>query len=692
MSTEGSSNRRLSAILFADIVGYTAMMQSDEGLTMSRLKRYQDVLKSKVANHQGEVIKNYGDGSLCLFSSVLDAVNCGKEVQEELMKEPKVPLRIGLHIGDVMFRDDDVYGNALNISSRIESMGSAGSVLMSKDVYEKVKNQSSFSFKSLGDFQFKNVEETIEVFALTNGTLVLPSVEKEKTRETAYAKYILLPLALVALGLFADYFGLFRSSGNDNIEPANIEQSIAVLPLRNLNTKNENLDYFSDGVTQEIIDELVKVSSFQISAFSTTILYKNSTEPPSNIAEELKVDYLVRGSSRTLADSVKLSINLIEPSTNKIVWNEVYMTHLEDAPSIQGKIARSVAEELDVKLSPKEILSLNTPATQNGQAFRLFLQAKAEVHKLTMKGMKNARVYLEDAIELDPNYAQAHTLLAWTYTLGASSLIWPENMSSDASIEFATSSIEKSIELNPESSDIYLVRGKLNVYSKNKIQDAKDDVDYALELNSWPRVPTNYCICTVVSTYVAKGAIEEGKKLAKLGEEVDPGNVFIYWDQANLLTMEGNHEEAQINYKKAVEAFDISFFNLFMGWSFFNSVDYENAEFHLLKATRQDSVPLAMAIAYLSNLYWNKGDREKSNLYKQQLLDRLQSGEHHLNLPLAMIFSNRSEKNIALDYLEKALDLSEYGVAVMTSLDPIFSELHSEERFINLRKRMQYYD
>ena len=175
MQSPEQPTRRLAAILFGDIAGYTLMMQQDESKALTRLAHYQQVLKVAIEDFDGEIVKNYGDGSLCLFSSVLDAVRCAQRLQEELTQEPIVPLRIGLHIGDVTYRDGDVYGDAINLASRIESFGIPGSILLSKDVYEKVKNQADFSFDELGTFTFKNVDQNIEIYAFANEGFPVPA-------------------------------------------------------------------------------------------------------------------------------------------------------------------------------------------------------------------------------------------------------------------------------------------------------------------------------------------------------------------------------------------------------------------------------------------------------------------------------------------------------------------------------------
>ncbi|NNF36285.1 MAG: adenylate/guanylate cyclase domain-containing protein, partial [Saprospiraceae bacterium] len=249
-SSTSRQDRKLVAILFADIQGYTAMMQSDESNAMSRLKRYQEVLNECVSNNQGEVIKNYGDGSLCLFSSVLDALNCAKSVQESLTLEPKVPLRIGLHLGDVTHSQGDVYGNDINIASRIESLGVAGSVLMSGEFLNKVKNQSEFKFQSLGRFHFKNVEEKIEVIALANDGFTIPAKSEMagKLRRTSspLRKNLALILSLVLLFLAYWYIikpGVLGNIGADTLTKAEREKRVTISVFEN-STGMDDLDNF----------------------------------------------------------------------------------------------------------------------------------------------------------------------------------------------------------------------------------------------------------------------------------------------------------------------------------------------------------------------------------------------------------------------------------------------------------------
>jgi len=205
-----SKKRKLRAILFADIVGYTALMQKDEAKASHLLQKFRHTLNEKVAQHSGEIINNYGDGCLCTFESAVDAMTCAKEVQLLFQEAPKVPVRIGLHSGDVFFEDNNVFGDSVNIASRIESLGVAGAVLFSKQIKRHIANQTDFKVQSLGAFDFKNVEKTMEVFGLANEGLIIPKSTEIKgkgqlvtTTSKGISKWLKLagiPLTILIIG------------------------------------------------------------------------------------------------------------------------------------------------------------------------------------------------------------------------------------------------------------------------------------------------------------------------------------------------------------------------------------------------------------------------------------------------------------------------------------------------------------
>ena len=691
-----NEERKLNTILFADIAGYTSLMQKNEAKAMEMLKIFKIILEQKVAEFNGSLVQYFGDACILSFDSTTMGVKCAIALQRDF-RDGNLPIRIGMHLGEVIFTENNVFGDGVNIASRIESMGIPDSILCSSAIRNQIKNKNEFKLKSLGSFDFKNVAEPIEVFAIANDGLSVPKRSeivgkfKKPAQGSIRTSWIIGATALfVALLLVFNYYGGYDAKPKEN--------SIAVLPLINLN-KTDELEYFSDGVTQEIIDELAKISSITVSAFTSTYQYKNQLRPqneqikPQNkIAEELGVKYLIAGSYRLFEETnqIRLSIELLNPVTKERIWNNTFDEELNNAQFIQLAVARKVAESLNVKLTLAEENELEQPNTTSGEAFRLYLQAKSEINKLSPEGFENGTRYLEDAIQLDSNFSQAHTLLAWRYTVGASADLVPGiKRSTKESVALAQPFIDKALENDPEGSDIFLVRANLKLYSHNKIENAKEDVERAFDINSWPRIPTNYCICTAVSAFIASNELSRAKEIAEQAKEIDPGHVLYDWDLGNIAMKQGDYQKAQYHYGLSTGKADIPFFNTFLGWSYYYNQQYDKALEFLSKAYNNSPIAARWNVASLSNTYLKIGDKENADRYLQELLNRDSSGEPHLNLFLADIYLERNERGKALDYLEKGVAQSDFGFAIFLSLIPNFRALNNESRFQEILKKIQ---
>ena len=693
-------DRLISIIIYADIVGYSSMMQEDENQALLKLKHFEEVIKLQSEKFDGEIVKAYGDGCLMLFKSAVSAIKCAISIQKNLREEPYVPLRIGIHVGEIVRKDHDIFGDGVNIASRIESMGVANSVLISSDIYVQIKNHPEFNTVKIGEFTFNNIERDITLYAISNDELTIPIIKdmkgkgsiKKSTSLLSKRNMRLLWIPVLMVGALMFYKLSNFPLNESEIESSDtIEKSIAVLPLVNLNSKDENQEWFSDGVTQEIIDELAKIKTVTVTAFTTSFQYKNPSISYIAIANELNVNYLISGSSRIFGDSIRLSIELFNPHSKERIWNETFNEVMKNAPSIQLSIAKQVAKSLNIKLTSDEKKSLEKPNTIDGEAFNLFLKSKAEFMSLTPEGFSKSIEMLERAIDLDPNYSQAYTLLAFILDFQTGSW-FGGNRSTSETVSITTPYIEKSIALNPKSSDIYLVRAHSNLYVKGLIRDAKKDVEYALALNSWPRVPTNYCICTVVSTYVALGDLQKAKEYANLGRKVDPGNIFIFWDRASIHMIEGEMQKAQALYEEALQVMDIPFFHFFVGLSYYHDGQYTKALKYFEKAFESDEIPIHYNVAYLSNSYYMLGNKVESERYRLELERRIASGAHQVNLAMAMISAVQGNVDETLTWLEKAQEKSEYSFAYMVHADPLFKPLYEEPRFVGIRRKMQYYE
>ena len=302
-----SAIRMLAAIMFTDMVGYTALMQKDEKKAKSLRDRHRSVLDEIINKHQGRILQYYGDGTLVIFGSAIESVLCAVEIQRELQKEPVIPLRIGIHSGDIVYDDEGVYGDGVNIASRIEALSISGAVLISDKLYSEIKNHPSLLAESLGSYQLKNVIEPIEIFALINPGLKIPSQLQLKIKEGYKEK-----------------------------------NSIAVLPFVNMSTDPEN-EYFSDGITEEILNALTKVEGLKVTSRTSSFAFKGKNEDIREIGNKLNVNSVLEGSVRKFSNKVRITAQLINTKDGYHLWSEVYNRNLEDIFDVQDEISRQIA-------------------------------------------------------------------------------------------------------------------------------------------------------------------------------------------------------------------------------------------------------------------------------------------------------------------------------------------------------------
>ena len=510
---------------------------------------------------------------------------------------------------------------------------------------------------------------------------------KKPLKGSQLNKIIITSLSIAVILLLFNQF----SKDQTNILNAinKLDKSIAVLPLNNLN-QNKQLEYFSDGVTQEIIDELAKIKELKLSAFSSTVIYKGTDKNLKDIAAELEVSLILSGSSRIFSDSVRLSIELINPETNNRIWGKQYDDILSNAIRIQSDIAKQVVAELNIELSPEEKIDLGKINTNNPEAFDLFLQAKAEHTDLSKEGFLRSIKMLERAIDLDPNYAQAYTLLAWVHILNGFAEVMPEADSAVNTIDKARPLIEQSISIDPSISDNYLIMGALDLFYLNNLPGAIENVERALNMNSWPKIPTNYCICTAISVYGALGKLGKATELVKRSKKTDHSNYFVFSDEGLVLLLQGEHEQAIYAFKQAAEFSDIPFFNYNIGWTYYHIEDYENALLFLNKAIAGETEPIGVVLAFLSNTHYKLGDIEMSDSYRDIILKRQSVGKANLNIPLAMVSIGRGKTKEGLNFLEKAYKEKEYGFAWFLNIDPIFDELKDNSTFVELNNKVGF--
>lgn len=415
--------RKLAAILAADVVGYSKAMTEDEEGTLQQLQAHRtDLFNPIVAENNGRIIKLMGDGTLVEFASVVDAVKCAADVQSALSEDDgKIRLRIGVNLGDVIVEGDDIYGDGVNIAARLEGLAQAGDVLVSRTVADHVKGKVTADFEDLGERKLKNIAEPVQAFRLVLPHHdVLPSAEIARAKPPA--RFALLAVGIAALVLVIGVLAWQRPWEPHN-EPASAERmafalpdkpSIAVLPFANF-SEDANQEYFADGITEDIITDLAKISSLFVIARNSSFSFKGKQVKVRQVAEELGVRYVLEGSVRRAGEKVRINAQLIDATTGGHLWAERYDGSNADIFELQDKVTGKIVNALALSLTPQEISNVSSGKTGNPAAHDAYLLGLSYYHRRTPSDNAIARTHFEKAIQLDPDYSAAYVALAKVY-------------------------------------------------------------------------------------------------------------------------------------------------------------------------------------------------------------------------------------------------------------------------------------
>ena len=534
------SGRHLAAILFTDIVGYTAMMQRDESLALAAVRRHQEVLERQVPLHEGQVYQYYGDGSLNIFHSAIQAVKAALEIQKELLQDPPVLLKIGIHIGEMYMENGKIFGDGVNVASRIESIGQGGTVLLSRDVYEKIRNHALFQLTSVGKFDFKNVDEPVEVFALTNSelrALDLKNIEG-KLKELAPKKKSKLPFILAmllpVLVVSAIFLFINKKSGQDS-DTLPTKQSIAVLPFQNLSEGKEE-DFLSTGIAEDILTQLAQIHDLKVISRTSTMQYKDSDKPIKTIAKELKVTSILEGSVRKYENNLRVSVQLTNGANESLIWAADFDRQIEDVLNVQRDVALAVSNNLKIALSPQLKNRLQNKINVNPEAYINYQRGEEILHRTsgTKEDLQLAFSFFEKSIELDSNFAQAWNGLSEAYS---EAIFW-HRISPYEAIPKARAAAQMAIALDPEMGDGYGALGAVEFIEHN-FREAEKNLRKAIEYN--PNYPFAYETLGWIMLYRMK--IDESLNFFNQCIELDPLSTRFKGSIGNAYAVAGQYDE-----------------------------------------------------------------------------------------------------------------------------------------------------
>ena len=446
-------NRKLAAILVADVVGYSRLMAADEAGTLAALKRHREtIFDPTVAAHNGRIVKLIGDGAIVEFGSVVDAVNCAVSVQrsnralrDEASGQSKIILRIGINLGDVIIEGDDIYGDGVNIAARLEPLAEPGGICVSSIVNESIGNRIDVRFQDGGEISVKNIDRPIRVWKWHPGATPLAAVKSNAAKP----------------------------------EPNGASVSIAVLPFTNMSGDPEQ-EYFSDGISEDIITDLSKIGGLTVIARNSSFTYKGRAVDVRTVGRELAVRSVLEGSVRRVGNRVRVAAQLIDTASGSHVWGERYDRDLTDIFEVQDDVTRRIVDALKVTLSPAEKARLADGETANVDGYDYVLRGRELLGKTkNRESFEQSTQFFMRALELDPSYSQAYAGLSIAYNLDYQNR-WSDNP--DSSLSLAQLYAEHAIEKNPKEPFARLVASWAAIFLKD-LDRAKSEAEIAVSLN-----------------------------------------------------------------------------------------------------------------------------------------------------------------------------------------------------------------
>jgi adenylate cyclase len=527
----GSYKRKISAIWSADVDGYSRLMGDDEEQTVQTLTHYRDVMFDLIGQHRGRVVDAPGDNLLAEFSSVVEALRCAWDVQQELAnRNAELPegrrmhFRIGLNLGDVIEEKGRLYGDGVNVAARLESLAEPGGIHLSGTVYDQVQNKLPFQFEFTGEQAVKNIQDPVRAYRVVMGSgtrtgLIRNRAKKQQPSKTGI--FLLVAAAIAVLGIGFYYWvamherSLSGKPAQSSAQPQPLSQraSIAVLPFKNLSGDSEQ-EYFSDGITNDIITDLSRFRNLLVIASNTVFLYKGQTVNIKNVGQELGVRYILEGSVQKAGASVRINAQLIDAANGAHVWAERYNREYRDIFKLQGDIVQAIVTKLAIKTFQYEQARAMRKKPQDLQAYDYLLRGYAYYHQRTRATYSMAREMFSKAVTLDPYYAAAYVGsglveygkvgYGWTefpdmaltnaFAFGQKALEFDESNAAAHSLlssvytfqnkhDLAIKEAERAIELNPNDSGSYNELGWALLWS-GRLDGAIAALEMSLRLDS----------------------------------------------------------------------------------------------------------------------------------------------------------------------------------------------------------------
>ena len=739
--TAMTKDRRLAAIMFTDIVGYTRLMGTNEDRAFEVLNINREIHKQQIAKFNGSLIKEMGDGMLISFHSAMHAVRCAMAIQEEARME-NIPLKIGIHEADVVFEGGDVLGDGVNIASRIQDGADEGSIHISGMIYRNIRNKGDIQSTFVEERSFKNVDEAIKIYKVLFGNesttpenrdnqsqtpidlkSVSNRIEKRNKKLIWSAGFLVLVLAVIMIWQFE----LFKKAVP---APKEIDKSIAVLPFDNESSDEEN-QYFVNGMMEDIRNNLSKIADLRVISKTSTEKYRGTTMLSKDIARELDVAFLMEGTVQKIGNRVKIHAQLIHAETDNHLWAETYTREMQDVFSLQSEIAQIIAGTMYSTITPKEKEMIESMPTTNLTAYDYFLRARDEHIKYWLEWptrdqeqLENAIAFYRRALEYDTDFAQAYTGLALAYWNKYGRATYFEEDYLDTLLILA----DKAISLNQQLEEAYLVKG---IYYREMAEFEKAQINLEKPISINPNYTWAFEQLGRLFIYDLYDNVQGlNYQLKALSLDKSSFRVHILNNLAHGFLFLGFEEKAReyladvlqlandsasyygtlLGFNWVLEKFDLEIQNLLKSLKYnphnlsalialagadFPITDENMAHNYRLKVIQRvdQEEDLGIGLQHrLGYIFWREGQTDKAmeyfNLQIDYCLDAIQLNRSYgtqlyAHYDLACVYSFLGEKDKAFRYLEELKEKKLYQKWFITYLkyDPLLDNIRDDPRF-----------
>jgi adenylate cyclase len=644
----GSGTRSLGAIMFTDMVGFTALGQADEALAMELLEEQRRVVRPILLEHHGREVKTIGDAFLVEFASALEAVNCAAAVQSSLrelnssrQEKKKILVRIGIHLGDVIHTGPDVAGDAVNIASRIQALAPPGGVCVTGQVYSSVLNKAGFAWEGLGSPELKNVAVPIEVYRLVG-----------------------------------------YGQGSANLPPPRTalpKERVAVLPLANIGPDPSD-EYFADGMTEELISSVSRTKGLRVIARTSVMRYKGAMKPISEIGRELNVGSVVEGSVRKAGDRLRVTVQLVETSNEEPRWSQEYDREVKDVFEIQSDIAQRVAEALRERVLGPGAGEGRQTGTRSAEAYIYYLRGRQAWNKRTEEGLKDSIRFHEQALVADPGYAKAFSGVADSYA----ALALLEMMAPNEAFPRAKEAAGRALALDPHLPEARTSLGLIKFQYDWDWAGAEGEFKEAIAASP-SYAPAHHFYADYLK---AMGRFDEA--LAEIGraQELDPLNLAINTGVGHVLYLARHYDRAIEQYKKAVELNpDFMLTHIWFGRPYLEKGMYAEAISELEKAVRL-SGESTLALAMLGHGLASAGRKDDA----VRILSKLEERSKTQYVPsywIAVVYNGLRDRDRVIEWLGRALG-ERSSWLVWCNVEPRFDWIRRDRGFVSLLSSMKF--